>query len=339
LLEDNQNIIGAVTRGMIDVMGRSANGQIGSRKDALDVTNKRKFNRGQDYEFNATVDPKQAFHMHTFPEIPQSAGLMLQLQNAEAESLTGVKAFHTGIGSQAYGDVATGIRGALDAASKRELDILGRLADGMAQIGRKIVSMNAEFLSDEEVIRVTDKDFVAIQRDGLAGNYDLKVMVTTAESDNKKAEELAFMLQTLGNNQDPEITKLIQVEIARLRKMPELAQRLEDYQPQPDPIAIRKAELENELLQAQINEANSQAQENMAEANLDNSRAAKEQSSARNMDSKTDLQDLDFVEKESGVTQERDLQKTNQQAKGNMALKAFENNLPDNSSASAETTK
>ena len=36
LLEDNQKIVGAVTRGMIDIMGRSANGQQGSRKDALD---------------------------------------------------------------------------------------------------------------------------------------------------------------------------------------------------------------------------------------------------------------------------------------------------------------
>ena len=37
LLEDNQKIVGAVTRGMIDIMGRSANGQLGIRKDALDV--------------------------------------------------------------------------------------------------------------------------------------------------------------------------------------------------------------------------------------------------------------------------------------------------------------
>ncbi len=37
---------------MIDIMGRSANGQIGARKDALDITNRRKFLAGEDYEFN-----------------------------------------------------------------------------------------------------------------------------------------------------------------------------------------------------------------------------------------------------------------------------------------------
>ena len=36
LLEDNQDIIGAVTRGMIDVLGRSANGQLLIAKGLLD---------------------------------------------------------------------------------------------------------------------------------------------------------------------------------------------------------------------------------------------------------------------------------------------------------------
>ena len=48
LIEDNQKIVGAVTRGIIDIIGRSASGQQGIRKDALDVTNARKFERGDD---------------------------------------------------------------------------------------------------------------------------------------------------------------------------------------------------------------------------------------------------------------------------------------------------
>lgn len=65
LLVDNQKISGAVTRGMIDMMGRSAAGQVGYRKDALDITNKRLFNSGQDYSYNAGVDPRLAFYNHT----------------------------------------------------------------------------------------------------------------------------------------------------------------------------------------------------------------------------------------------------------------------------------
>ena len=46
LLQDNQRIIGAVTRGMIDLMGRSANAQSGYAKGFLDPVNKRRFTNG-----------------------------------------------------------------------------------------------------------------------------------------------------------------------------------------------------------------------------------------------------------------------------------------------------
>jgi len=155
LLEDNQKILGALYRGMIDLMGKSANSQTGMRKDMLDPVNKRKFLAGEDYEFNMTTDPRQGVYQHQYPEIPQSALVMTQMMNQDAESLTGVRSFAAGVGGQSLGDVAAGIRGALDAASKRELGILRRLSAGVVEIGRKIIAMNAVFLSESEVIRVT----------------------------------------------------------------------------------------------------------------------------------------------------------------------------------------
>lgn len=314
LLEDNQKIIGAVTRGMIDIMGKSANGQMGIRKDALDVTNRRKFDKGQDYEFNVNVDPRQGMYMHTFPEIPNSAQFMLQAQNMEAESLTGVKSFSQGVSGNSLGDVAAGVRGALDAASKRELGILRRLSSGIIKIGRKIISMNAEFLSDVEVIRITNDEFVKIRKDDLAGNFDLSLSISTAEEDNNKAQELAFMLQTMGNNMDPELSKMILSDIARLRKMPDLAQKIEAYQPQPDPVAQQKIQLEMALLQAQVETEKSKAALNMAQAQLAGGKMGTEAAKAEHLKSGADLNNLDFVEQESGVHQERELQKQRQKA-------------------------
>ena len=315
LLEDNQKIIGAVTRGMIDIIGRSANGQMGIRKDALDVTNARKFEQGADYKFNSNVDPRQAFHMDTYPEIPQSALNMLNLQNNEAESLTGVKAFNSGISGQALGNTATGIRSALDASSKRELGILRRLADGINQIGRKIISMNSEFLSDQEIIRVTNEEFVAINREDLGGMYDIKLNISTAEADNEKAQELSFMLQTMGNNMDPSMSQIILSDIARLRKMPELAKQIKEYQPQPNPMAEQKAQLEMQLLQAQIQNESAKAAENAVDVEYKKAKTQTELSKSRNLNSKSDLEDLNFVEQESGVNRqhEENMKKVDQQ--------------------------
>lgn len=327
LLEDNQKVIGAVTRGMIDIMGKSANGQTGIRKDMLDTTNRRKFDKGLDYEFNQNVDPRQGVYMHTYPEIPASAQFMLQLQNMEAESLTGVKAYSQGVSGQSLGDVAAGVRGALDASSKRELGILRRLSNGMVKIGRKIISMNAEFLSDEEVVRVTNDEFVTIRRDDLAGNFDLKLSISTAEEDNNKAQELAFMLQTMGNNMDASMSKMLLADIARLRKMPDLAKKIESFEPQPDPLAQEKMQLEVELLRAQIAKENAIAMSHQANAQLDMAKAGTEGVKQGNLQSDTDMKNLNFVEQESGVTQERELQKAGEQARSNVQLKLLDQEM------------
>jgi len=333
LLEDNQRISGAVTRGMMDILGRSAAGQTGIRKDALDVTNQRKYDSGMDYSFNAQVtDPKTAFHTHVYPEIPQSAQYMLNLQNLEAESMTGVKAFAaTGISGEGLGRSATAARSALDAASKRELGILRRLAKGVTEIGRKVMSMNGDLLSDEEIVRITNEEFITIKRDDLAGRVDIKLHISTAETDDAKAQELAFMLQTMGNSMPFEMSQIVLEDIARLRKMPELAKRIKEFTPEPDPLAVRLQELEVDKLEAEIRKLNSEALENEAEANLDRAKA-------RDTGASADQKDLDFVEQESGVTHARNLQQDGAQAEANLTRDIVKETLKGGNDGNNATT-
>lgn len=335
LLEENQKIIGAITRGSIDLLGKSANGQTGFKKGALDPVNKRKFSRGDDYEFNISDDPRQAIHTHVYPEIPQSAYNLITLQQTEAESITGVKAYHTGITGESLGQNVRNGRSALDAASKRELGILRRLAYGVIQIGRKIIAMNAEFLSDEEVVRVTNNKFIPIRRDDLQGTFDLELSISTAEEDNKKAEELAFMLQTTGNGMDPGLQKIILSDIARLRKMPAIADRIEKFEPQPDPVEQMLKQLEVEEAKARVAKEQALAMKHSSEAELNGvqgvqaatqaklneAKAGAEQAKAKNLGSDTDLKDLNFLEQESGVNQAREKEKIDLKAQHDKAAK------------------
>jgi hypothetical protein len=333
LLEENQQIIGAVTRGMIDLMGRSANSQQGVKVGLLDATNKRKFRRGEDYEFNSQEDPKQGIYQHKYPDIPQSATNMIAMENADAESLSGVKAFSSGINGQSLGQNVGSGRDALDAASKREAGILLRLAQGLKEIGRMFIAMNAEWLSEEEVVRITNKNFVTVRRDDLAGNFDLELTISTPEEDNRRAEGLEFLLQTTGNNMDFTLRSMILSDIAELRKMPGLAKKIEEYRPKPDPIEQKKAELEVILLQAQIakEEAltakhNSEANANQyrgakdgSQAGLNSAKASTEKAKSRNLHSDSDQKDLNYLEKHSGTEYAREVAKEDQKA--NNALK------------------
>ncbi len=283
LLEENQRILGAVTRGMIDSLGRSANAQQGFAKGMLDPVNRRRFENGEDYEFNPTMNPAGGGYIeHQYPELPQSAMLMVQMQNQEAESLTGVKAFSGGLAGDAYNSkVATAIRGVLDAAAKREMSILRRLAKGICQIGEKIVAMNGEFLSDIEVVRVTNRQYVEINREDLKGNFDLEVDIATAEVDNEKAQDLGFMLQTLGPNMGPEISLMILAEIADLKRMPSLAEKLRNYQPQPDPMAEQAKKLELQKLQMEVAKLQAEVQKIQADAGLQGAKAQSEMATAQ----------------------------------------------------------
>lgn len=324
LLIENQKTVGAISRGMIDVFAKSANGQTGIAKGALDSVNLRKFTEGRDYEFNPGNDPRSAIHMHTFNEIPVSAWQMLQQQSQQAEAMTGVQAFSAGLSGTSLGDTATGVRGALDAASKRELGILRRLAAGVVKAGRKIIAMNAVFLDDREVIRVTNEAFVEIRRDDLPGNFDISLDISTAEEDNAKAAELSFMLQTVGPNAGWGVTAMILSDIARLRKMPDLAKRISDYQPEPDPLAQAKAQLELQLLQAQIVTEQARAAQFGSNAQLHQIKQGTEVAKANALNASADKTNLDFLEQESGVAQERNLQALDRQAEGQARLQAVQ---------------
>lgn len=317
LLEDNQKVIGAVMRGMIDIMARSANGQTGMRRDMLDVPNRRKFENGEDYEFNQAVDPRAGIHMHKFAEIPASAQIMLQTQQFEVETMTGVRPF--GATSTDTAETATQARGLLDAASKREIAILRRLSDGIKEIGHKIIAMNQQFLDDDEIIRITNEDFVSIKREDLAGRFDLVLDISTVEEDNAKAQELAFMLQTVGPNSDPKMVYDIMADIADLRKMPSLAHRLRNWQPSPptpeqqmaQQIELEKLQLENAKTQLEIRKLESEILLNQQKAGVENVKQA-------NIQAETDKLNLEYVEEELGVNHERQKDIIATQAQSNL---------------------
>lgn len=300
LLQDNQRIIGAVTRGMIDLMGRSANAQTGYAKGFLDPINKRRFTNGEDFEFNPNGDPRTNIQQMQYPEIPRSAHETIMSQNQEAEALTGVKSFSGGISGDAYGSVATGIRGALDSAATREMSILRRLAKGMQDIGKKIIAMNAEFLSEKEVVRVTHDQFVEISRAELMGNFDLKVDISTASVDEQRANDLGMVLQTVGPEMDPNIRNIILSKIADLKRMPDLAEMLRNYQP-PPPDEMQVAMAQAELAKTQ------------SEAELDAAKAEEARAKAQQI-----FQEIEMIT--TGEKHRQDIQKMGAQARGNRDL-------------------
>jgi replicative superfamily II helicase len=121
--------------------------------------------------------------------------------------------------------------------------------------------------------------------------------------------------------------KMILSDIAKLRKMPELAERIENYAPEPDQLAQEKAMLEIELLKAQIAREQAHAMSYQATAQLNVAKSGTEEAVASNVQSDTDLKNLDFVEQESGVKQERAKELHGEQANKQMEMKRMEHDF------------
>lgn len=321
LIKDNQDIIGAITRAAIDTMASASTGQKGYLANALSPMNKKRLQDGDDYEVNPNVsDIRNAVMPTQVPELPASIYNMLSLQNQDAESYTGVKAFAQGLSGDSLGSSVGGIRSALDAAGKRELSILRRLTQGMKEVAKKIISMNAQFLDEDYIVRISNEEFVSVDVNNLTGSFDLEIDISTVEADNEKAAELSFMLQTLGNNAPFEFTQMILVDIARLRRMPALAKTLEEYKPQPNPMEQRMAELEMALKEAEVKDKLASTEERLAGAIERRAKAQKALSEAGQVD-------LDTIEQETGTKHVREMEQQQAQARGNIALEVVKNSL------------
>lgn len=309
LLEDNQKIKGAVTRGMIDLMAKISAGQTGFQKGTMDQVNLHKYKNGQDFEFNGNQNPQHSIFTQNFPNIPESAPLILSMVNNDSESLTGVRAFQgTGVSGVNLGQTAEAVRTATDAATKRETGIVRRFGSGLVEVARKFLTMNAMFLAEEEVVRITNDNFVPVKRDDLAGDFDLRINVSTPEEDQSKSQNLSFILQTLGNNLPPEVPIKIMAKIVKLHKLPDLAHYLDTYEPKPDPLAEAMQQLEIAKLEAETALLRAQAREADAKSFVQEAKVGVEQARAGQMQSQTDRNNLDFYDKANGTDHERALE-------------------------------
>ena len=123
------------------------------------------------------------------------------------------------------------------------------------------------------------------------------------------------MMQTGQQSMDPEEAKLVRAEIYKLQKMPDLAQKVLSYQPQPDPVSeqlkqleLERLSLENQKLRAEIEERQSRAIENQVDVELKQAKTQNELAKASKTISEKDMTDLAFVRKDLGLDKQDKLE-------------------------------
>ena len=110
------------------------------------------------------------------------------------------------------------------------------------------------------------------------------------------------MLQTGQQTMEPGVLRMMQAEVFRLKRMPELAEKIENYEPPPpDPIAQEMRLLELEKLRAEVEERKSRAAENVVDMDAKSAKADLDRAKTEDIKSGRDLKDLEFTRKASGT--------------------------------------
>ena len=338
LLKDNQETIGKLTRAFHDITSTQAIGQTLINEQFFSSPSQwDAYKKGNDARFRADMDPNKSIFKQNVEPVSPSLFQGIDMANNEAESVTGTKAFTGGISGQALGSSVGGIRSALDATSKRELSILRRVSTQLIEDMARMTVQNIQaYASEEEVVRITNEEFITIRREDLKGEFDLKIDVSTPEKDNETADKLNTMMQTNAASMDQGEARIVRAKIARLWKMPDLAKHIEEFKAEPDPVQQKIQEmqmqnmmLEQEKLKMEIgaiakgiesedsknNERDSRAAENIG-ADIANKKAQEEERLSRRdyylamaakAESETDVIDSGFLAERDGTKRQEKL--------------------------------
>ena len=157
--------------------------------------------------------------------------------------------------------------------------------------------------------------FVPIKKDDLEGNIDIEITISTAEDNASKAQELSFLLQTLGNSIPFDMTKIVMAKMAKLHRMPDLEKQLLEFEPPKDPaqeemkqMEIQRMRLELAKLESEIERNNARAGEDMVDVEVKQAKAAVEKAKARKLHSDADMTDLMFLQKDAGLPEQEKAQ-------------------------------
>jgi len=291
-----QHIDSVLKRGVFDDLKRVNNGQLGVKKGAIDDKNFNRMKKGLDFYYNTSMND---IWVNEYKPMASSIFKVLEDNQYEAESLTGVKAFNTGSGGNSLGSTAAAVNATMSSSGKREMHIIRGIAETcIIPMIKKWLSYSREFREPHEIEIITDNPYVPVEQ-SLA--YDVSVNIESAEVKQQKIQSMGFLLQTMGPNMPHEVQQMLLARYVKLNGELDLAKQIETYQPQPDPMQQQMQQLQMQLLAAQVELERARAANYAADVPY-------KQAKTEHIKSDKDLKDLNYISNATGIDHNQKLE-------------------------------
>ena len=294
LIDDTQKVHTAIMRGFIDNMSLSNNGQKFFQKGSIDYINMKKMSQGSKY---IEVNDINGFKDGSYNQIPQSTFGVYDMLTQQEESLTGVSRNLGGLEFGTVGRTASGVSSVMNSAQKQIVHTIRGVSDLYAKIMKKWAAYNQAFLDDEQAFKISGQ-LAQISREQIQGQFNVEIAMNIDGSNQGKIQQINALLQQsqqLGQSGiPPEVFRLLVAEIFDGFGKNEAAQKVRDFQPEPDPVQQQMQQLEMEEKKANIELV-------LAEAALKRSQANKAEADALLSDANANLADANANKAESEV--------------------------------------
>ena len=228
----------------------------------------------------------------TFNQLPQYIFGMLSMMDQQAEALTGVSKAMQGIPGSEIKASSSNFSAMMTQSQVRLLDVTTNITNGLKEMIEMWVAMMTQYVDDSEVKRITGIDIPALKQqetqrlaqqfgldqlppdtamkamvmvanevedmfDKSDFKYDLKIKVGTDGLKQIKIQNILMLMQQIGGLMEsgtipPDALKLLLADLADQLDRPDIAQMITEYQPQPNPMAQKAAELELQKKSAEV---------------------------------------------------------------------------------------
>lgn len=272
---DSQQIKSGLMRGVMDNLSNANNGQTFAMRGSMDYVNFKRWRNGERHII-VNKHPNEALHEGNFNNLPTSVFNVIQMVDNEIEKLSGVQA-----GGPALSNTDTAKDDSdnqLTMAQQRMASTVRNVSNLISKIIKKWIVMAEHWLDDEQIeMMFTESEKMDINAFRDSGKTLVKLKVGTEVTRNMQIQQLNMLLQQSkvleSSMPEGELNSLV-ADMYELFDRYEDAEALRTYEPPPPSeqelliqnLGTEKLSLENAKIQAEINELNSRAQDNMANA-------------------------------------------------------------------------
>lgn len=260
----------ALARSYQENIASSTNGLLITPKGFFSPLMKQAYEDGSKRVLEANFSDTSGMIQGNYNQIPQSLFNIYEMMNSDLNMLSGISKASVGDISATVGRTASGIASVMSSSERFMNTIIMSVSNMYKDVFTKWYKYNQKFLDNDQMFKISGQ-LKPVQLSEIQSEYEFNVEVdvnVNSEIETKSQQINMFLQQAhqFGDQLPPDTIKLLVSELFRTMGKYEEAEMIQNYKREPTEYEIMLQQLELAKAEAEVNLINSQVQENLSRA-------------------------------------------------------------------------